>query len=195
MRPVVAAPLVGPGARGDLADPRGAAELAHGDDQGLFEQAALVQVGEKGREAAVEHGQERPFQQREVLAVGVPGLVVAGAGADRDHPHAGLDQAARQQQALAQVGQAAELASLLFARVVGVEPVPLADGGRLAREVERPPGCRRRDQRIRLAVMGVEPGRPPRRRRGRDRGHSSSVAGGSTRSSGSSLGSSSPGTL
>ena len=127
VRPVVAAPLVGPRAAGDLADLGGPAELAHRDDERLVEQAPVVEVGQQGRETAVEHRQDRLLQEREVLAVRVPALVVAGAGADGHQPHARLDQAAGQEQALAQVGQAAELARLLGPGIIRVEPVPLAD--------------------------------------------------------------------
>jgi hypothetical protein len=48
-------------------------------------------------------------------------------GADGDEPDARLDQAAGQQEALAQVGQAAKLAVLALAVVSRVEPIPLAD--------------------------------------------------------------------
>ena len=125
---MVAAPLVGSCAAGDLADLGGPAELAHCDDERLGEQTPVVEVGQERREAAVEHRQDRLLEEREMLAVRVPGSGRSGAaGADGHQPHAGLDQASRQEQALAQMGQAAELARLLGAGIGRVETIPLAD--------------------------------------------------------------------
>ena len=126
--PVVPAVAVGAGVRGDLADLRGAAELSHGDDEGVFEQAPVVQVFNEGGEREVEHGEERLLEQGEVLAVGVPGLVVPGAGAEGDGADAGLDEPSGQEALLAQVRQAAELPGFFFPRVVGVEAVAFSHG-------------------------------------------------------------------
>ena len=93
-----------------------------------------------------------------MLTVGVPGLVVAGAGANRDHAPPASIRPPREQQALAQMRKAAELASFLLSRVVEVEAKALADGGGLAGEVKGAAGGRRGDERIRRAVVGVEPG-------------------------------------
>ena len=82
----------------------------------------------------------------------------AGAGADGDDPHPRLDQAPRQQQALAEVRQAAELPGLLRPGIVRVESVALADVVRLLRQIERPPRLGAGDQPVRLGVVGVEVG-------------------------------------
>ncbi|GIW85995.1 MAG: hypothetical protein KatS3mg108_0319 [Isosphaeraceae bacterium] len=133
---MVASAGVGAGGAGDLADFGGAAELADGQDQGFVEEAAGVEVVEESGEAAVEHGEDGLFEQGEVLAVGVPGLVEASAGADGDDADAGFDEAASQEEALAEVGQTAELTGLAGAGVVGVEAVAEADRVGFLGEVE-----------------------------------------------------------
>ena len=75
-----------------------------------------VQVADQGRERLVQRGQEAVREEAEVVAVGVP-----AAEAQRHEPGAGLDQPPRGQGPLAQRRPA----------------VVVAQGGRLARQVER----------------------------------------------------------
>ena len=66
-------------------------------DQRRFQQAAVGQVLEQGRERRVEPGQEAVLQGDEVVLVRVPAAV-----GDGDEPDARLDQPPRQQAALAE---------------------------------------------------------------------------------------------
>ena len=115
-------------AAGPVVDLRRAAELAHGDDQGRVQQAAVVQVVEQGREGPVEHPAVAVLHDLEVAVVHVPAAVARVLGpldvrapVDLDERDARLDQPAGDQAALAEA----------------VRPVRLADPGRLALDVER----------------------------------------------------------
>ena len=65
-RPVIAARV--------LIDPRRAAELTHPDDRRGIEQPPVGQVGDQGRHALVELGEEPPRERVEVVGVGVPAV-------------------------------------------------------------------------------------------------------------------------
>ena len=60
----------------------------------VVEKAEALEVFEQCGEAAIEHREDRFFQEREVVAMGIPALVEAGACADCDDADAGLDETA-----------------------------------------------------------------------------------------------------
>ena len=98
-RPVVAA--------GVLVDPRRPAELAPDQHQGVLQHAPAVHVLHQAGPGHVELGQLLFLEDLEVVGVRVP-----AAGVDGDEGHARLDQPARQQHALAEVGAAVQVAEL-----------------------------------------------------------------------------------
>ena len=84
---------------------RAAAEFADRHDQRVLQQAALVHVGDQGRQAGVEHRARLGLHPLGQVRVVVPGVVVGigDLGPDYlDDSRAGLDQAAGQQAALAE---------------------------------------------------------------------------------------------
>lgn len=87
--PVVASGELG---AGDLGDLGGAAEFAGHDDEGVVEEAAVVEVVEEGGHGAVHRGEEVVFQVGEGGFVGVPGFVVAEV--DLHEADAGFDELA-----------------------------------------------------------------------------------------------------
>src|SRR5262249_19526740 len=106
---------------------RRAAEFAHDQQQRPSRQAALSQVVEQGGEAAVQGRQELVLEVAKVVLVGVPGVLrrlTVEARADGDEFHAGLDEAAGEQQRLAErvaavavahdVGLSTEVERLLY---------------------------------------------------------------------------------
>ena len=86
------------------------------------------------RQGRVELGQQGFLQGLEVIAVSVPGRVGVGSPGDAGDPHAGLDQPACQQDALA-----VDVATVTVAgaRVLAVDPDGVAHGRR-GQEVEGP---------------------------------------------------------
>ena len=81
-----------------LVDRRGAAELAHGDDERGIEHAALVQIFQQSGERAIELRQQHFLHDVEIVAVCI---VVKPALGDRHEAHATFDQPSREQRALA----------------------------------------------------------------------------------------------
>src|SRR5262245_3468314 len=77
-------------------DERGPAELSHADNEGLVEEAAVLQVVEQGGEGPVQRGREG----RQALAVAIVQVPAAGdlfaVPVDGNERHAALDQAARE---------------------------------------------------------------------------------------------------
>src|SRR5262249_39754934 len=129
VRPVVAPVVLVVVAGGADAALRAAPELADGHHQRLGEQAALVEVGDQGRQAGVEHGGGLGLHARAQADVDVPAVVVAVGDlgpVDLDEARAGLDEAAGQQAALAEGGAAVAVArlGLLLAQVEGVAGAP-----------------------------------------------------------------------
>ena len=125
--PVVAAVRsVGVARRAD-ADARRAAEFADGHHQRFLQHAAVVHVFQQGGEPAVELRAMEVLQGPEIGGVGVPridfGIAVGhGRPVHLHEARARLDQAAREQQSLAERGQAVALAHLvgLLGEVEGV---------------------------------------------------------------------------
>ena len=111
---VAAVGSIGVAGRAD-ADARRAAELADRHHQRFLQHAAVVHVLEQRGEPAVELRAVQILQRTEIGGVRVPGVDFGIAVGDRRPVHlhearAGLDQAAREQQALAERGQAVALA-------------------------------------------------------------------------------------
>ena len=144
--PVVAARLRHPGARVlGVADPGCAAELAGHHDQDATVEAARIDVLDQGGHGLVEVAAARLHGVEDVVIHGVVVPVADPAAeravqAGRHQVHAGLDQPARQQAALAP----------------GVAPVAVAEPGILAVQVERPARLGAREQGVRLLMEGVE---------------------------------------
>src|SRR5262249_14266395 len=108
-RRLAEAPVV---AAGVLVQLRRPPELATPDDERLVEEAAAMQVVERGRQAAVEVRQRVVLQTVEAVLVRVPVLQVVDVRrvpVDRDQRHARLDQATGQQARLPEVVSAVAL--------------------------------------------------------------------------------------
>src|SRR5262249_12677096 len=84
-----------------------AAELAHPDDERLLEQAASLEVAEKGRGPLIDRG-DQLLQGRKLVAVRVPPARLPLA--ERDP---GLDQPAGHEAALTERGPAVEVAGAI----------------------------------------------------------------------------------
>ena len=85
-----------------------AAEIGQPQDQRRVQQAARFEVGQQLRERLVDGRNQPVFQRLEIVLVRVPAAV-----GDRDEPHAGFDQAAGQQAALAEAITAVGVAELV----------------------------------------------------------------------------------
>src|SRR5205814_2158944 len=89
---------------GDAAE-GAAAEFADADDERLAEQAAVVEVGDEGGEAGIEHGGGLAAHAVGQSGMHIPGMIV-GIGdlgpVDLHDAGAGLDKAAGQEEALAE---------------------------------------------------------------------------------------------
>jgi hypothetical protein len=118
-------PAVGPMvAAAIVIDEGGAAEFAHGEDDGGIVEAAVFEVVEERRQGAVEGRAEAVAVALVVLGVGVPGVRMEAGGGDETG--AGFDEAAGHEGALAD-----GVASVTVAEFVGFfrEIEGLADGG------------------------------------------------------------------
>ncbi len=78
-----------------------AAEIADDHDECSLQQAACVEVVEERRECRIELWEQFPLKFLEVIAVRVPGCIGVGRPRHTRDARAGLDQAAREQDALA----------------------------------------------------------------------------------------------
>ena len=103
MGPMIASASIRSGQGCDLAQSGGSSEFPHGNNQCVVKKSSCMEVFQECRESLIGVWQQGLGQQREMVTVGVPGLVKAVSGAYRYQTNPTFDEASCHEHALSQM--------------------------------------------------------------------------------------------